>query len=118
MVLLVLVRSDILHLLTVVVVQFVVGRFLLSQINCTVLGQVVLLYQFYDFLVLVGLFGTLGEVEISGGSALLGLHDGGDWAVEVLGFGQSFVGFGVAQVHCAADLVDFAGSLRHFGVTL
>jgi hypothetical protein len=57
---------------------------------------VVLLDEFDDLFVLVGLLGSLGEVEVAACACFFGLHDCAHWGVEVLSFGEGFVGLGVA----------------------
>ncbi len=52
--------------------------------------------EFDDLFVLVGLLGSLGEVEVAACACFFGLHDCAHWGVEVLSFGEGFVGLGVA----------------------
>jgi len=106
-VLLVLVSSNILHLLAIIVVQLVICRFLLTQIDGTVLSQMVFLDESDYFFVLVYFLYSFGEIEVGGCSCFFGLHDTADRSVEILSLCQCFMGICVTQVDCTSDLVDF-----------
>lgn len=107
MVLLVLISSNVLHLLAIIVVQLVVCRFLLTQIDGTILSQMVFLDESDYFFVLVYFLCTFGEIEIGGCSCFFSLHDTADRSIEILGLCQCFMGICVTEVNCASDLIDF-----------
>lgn len=118
MILLVLGAADILHLIVVIVVKFVVSRFLLSEVDVEIFGEMIFLDAFLHLVEFEEFLVCLVEIKVGGGSGLLCLHDVVNGGVEGLRFGQCLVGFGVAEVHCASDLVDFRSDLSVMKRTL